>query len=243
MTSRVWKLSDARTYNVAMDRLLARSKENSRELQQIARRLSGPARALLDFVYLDLKANRRVPSEAKRSLTAALEYSPLGWRRLVLPPKSKVLSASEIQKVQQAAQEWLARLVLNYDAEEGWSVEWRLPKFEAHMVYLRVGIYALYDLSGLEPQWMRHALTVGDVLSDAVSWLRFCDLCGRLFFKVKRKRWCSHGCGSVYHSRRQAKGSEFERRGPQPKAREAPYVAAHSNWLRMAWATGKLTRS
>ncbi len=164
---------------------------------------------------------------------------------MILQLKTVSLSVGDVRRVQAVAQEWLARLVLSYDpddAELGFSVQWQLPRFEAHMMYLRVGIYALNDLENVQPRWMRHALAVADVLTDAVPWLRFCDLCARLFFKAKQKRWCSRGCASVAHSRSLAKGEKWERRGPPRVPREAPNVAAYNAWLGMASTSGKKRR-
>ena len=230
-------MQEGAEYNSVMDGgLRAAMRRGARAFQQREAVVREAAEAILRLAYLDRWPSRGLEQIA-RGLQPVLAYEPRrGSRRVLLPPDRTSLSRTELRRIQAVAQAWLAHLVLAYkadDAEFLFSVRWSLPKFEGRMEYLRTGIWTLWDLADLRPRWMRYAFSVGYVLGDATPWLRFCALCGHLFFRVKRQRWCSRGCASVAYSRSQAKNLG-PRRGPPQTPREAPNIKAHNKWLRIA---------
>lgn len=237
MTTRVWTMKEGAEYNSVMDGgLRVAMRRGPRALQQREADVREAAEAILRLAYLHRWPSRGLEQIA-RDLQPVLAYEPRrGSRRVLLPPDRRSVSRTELRKIQTVAQAWLAHLVLAYkadNAESLVSVLWSLPKFEGRMEYLRTGIWTLWDLAALRPPWIRYAFSVGYVLGDATPWLRFCALCGHLFFRVKRQRWCSRGCASVAYSRRQAKDPGAPR-GPRRTPFEAPHVEAHNEWLRIA---------
>src|SRR5262249_24233414 len=111
-----------------------------------------------------------------------------------------------------------------------------LPPFTATMHLARSGPYGLGpDPRTVRPSWMADVLRAATVLLDAMPWLRYCGLCGRLFFQVKSQRVCSRRCSVVVQSRRRwtraKKGRPAERRG-RPRTDYASVVAAaHQRWM------------
>lgn len=230
-------MKEGAEYNSVMDGgLRAAMRRGPRALQQREADVREAAKAILKLAYLHRWPSRGLEQIA-RGLQPMLAYEPRrGSRRVLLPPDRTSLSRTELRRIQAVAQAWLAHLVLAYkadDAEFLFSVRWSLPKFEGRMEYLRTGIWTLWDLAALRPRWMRYAFSVGYVLGDATTWLRFCALCGHLFFRVKRQRWCSRRCANVAYSRSRAKDPKAKR-GPPQTSFEAPYVKAHNEWLQIA---------
>ena len=73
----------------------------------------------------------------------------------------------------------------------------------------------LGSVIAVEPDYWRLVLSALAVLGDALPWFRFCKVCGRIFFRVKRQNSCSPRCSIVLQGRRRAgKGSS---RGRKPK--------------------------
>lgn len=247
---KTWSLRVGMEQNRVADASLAiRMQTNPREYQRIAARVRQAAVSLLKLAYMNTGSGRRLQTDAMPILNNVLSYSahPSHWLHVTPPSRTIRLKSGEVHQVQEVARESLGKLILAYppeDAELSFSRCWRLPPFEARLRYMRAGSYLLHDIEQIKPRWMKYAVAIGAVLTDAMPWFRFCALCGRLFFKVKRQGVCSLTCKSPYQARRRytRKGDAGETRGRPKKNYAGPVEAVHTQWLSYK-ATGAPLRS
>lgn len=228
-----WALAEGKAQNVAADYLLARlARHHPRDIQRWARTVSPAATALLAFAYEDLRRIR--PASRARILGQVKELlayrSPVGGRW----PQVQNLALSEraLRRAQGELRTALARLVLRH--REGTlpgAGYWRLPRSGIVKRFYRVADWMQWSM-GVMPRYMEVVFAAADVLSEAVPWIRFCQLCGRAFFKVKGQRYCTTRCKAVLHAR--VKGEKKKKGGGGGRPRvdyAAEVVTIHTAWL------------
>jgi hypothetical protein len=231
-----WSLSLVREYNRVADSNLRRYVEaDPRSAYRTARRVSAPAVALLTFAYTEPPLR----SSAVQALAVVRTYPPRGLERAT-PGQFKTTSERGLAQVQEQVRRALAGLILKPTVEDPDNPRgyWKTPQpFTATMHCYRSSPYGLGpDFESMRPPWMADVLRAATVLLDAIPWLRYCALCGRLFFKVKRQRVCGRRCGVVSQSRerwrREKKGDPSEHRGRPRTDYAGPIGAAHQGWIR-----------
>ncbi|MBI3455492.1 MAG: hypothetical protein HY002_06875 [Candidatus Rokubacteria bacterium] len=211
-----------------------------RQAHRTAATVREPSAAMLHFAYLDLAAPASGP-RARQALEAVRHYSahPGVLTRLVLPtsPKPTRLRKEELAVLQRDLRTALARLVIGYDADGVDLSAWETGEIRVVLAHVRDGPAVLSDITAVSPRWGRELLGLLAVLESSTPWLRYCALCGRLFFKVKRKLLCSRTCAVVYQARRGRAGRRpGERRGRRQTDLAEPVAAEHNAWIRAARA-------
>ncbi|MBI4240240.1 MAG: hypothetical protein HY613_00865 [Candidatus Rokubacteria bacterium] len=239
-----WDLADGRAQNEAGEKMLALlMRHHPRDSQRRWRTVRPAAAALLGFAYEDLgrRITRRRADLIRRQIREVFYYPAIGRAGALPPPNRVVLSDAALRQAQAEIRKGLARLVLLYrDETLPGAAWWMLPRAVIVKRYDRLRADAMVWRTAVEPRHMHVVLQAGEVLADAVPWIRFCELCGRAFFKVKRQRLCGRPrCKAVFHGRKRVrKGADWsERRGRPRRNYAAEMVAAHTAWL--GAATGR----
>ncbi|MFQ5932971.1 MAG: hypothetical protein ACE5MM_11240 [Nitrospiraceae bacterium] len=238
-----WTTQDGEWYNKRLKRnaQLAREKRarvDARLDRVIANRVASPTRALLDFLYADLEEHS--VQDISKSLKQIFDYSSvrgLGARFKVNPIS---WSAKDLRRAQAALHRGVAQLVLLDEDETG---HWRLPKIEMVLDAVRSG-YSLWALGpevtsnpdALTPRWMRIVYPASLVLVDAMPWLRFCKLCGRLFFQVKVQKFCSEEHSKISYGRQRKRKTKRDPHGRPQRGRPlkdytSEIESTHTAWL------------
>jgi hypothetical protein len=246
-----WTLVEALEQNLRLDTLLETTRtqethQQARERQERWRGVRRPAAALLSFAYRDLVGEG--VQGAVEELAGVFEYrgnrSP--FFRLYKRPR---ISTIEMTMIQSDVRNALARLFLRYpiwmEQEGTRRLErqdglWLVGPGELKVAYWRPGEGAglgLRFMVEITPAHLQVVLLAMFVLTDASSWLRFCEVCGRIFFKVKRQLGCSRRCSIVLQGRRRvSEESERSSRGRKRQAFEAAIESIHIEWIKNAQA-------
>jgi len=266
MNTTKWTHADGVEQNRALEAASASVKTSrsgqSREEQRRWRTVRPAAVALLNFAYSRLEKDREgSPGSVKRGpgarqteqqrmeererKTRYLRPLDVMWKEC--PDEWIPLSASrtgvdlrweDARRVQADIRDAIARLVLQYRVGDGpgrrlWGTDW---------ISIRVGLYraradSIVGSIDVQPDYGRLVLAAAAVLRRSLPWLRFCALCGRLFFKVKRQITCSPLCYSVLQARkrpdRRPKGDT--RRGRKQRNYATANEDEHTAWLRAAY--------
>ena len=195
--------------------------------------------SLLNFAYSPFVSNRRSLAQSKKQLREVLGFSTVGAAvvPVVAPVDRVVLSDHDLKRIHRWTRKMLASLVLNYrpDAPPG-AACFDTPPCKVR--YFRGQPDLLFSTVEVEPCYMRLVLASAEVLRAAIPWIRFCEVCLQLFFKVKRQRFCGRQrCKEVFHgrNRHERKTDPAERRGRPRIDYAAPTVAEHRAWIRMAY--------
>jgi hypothetical protein len=233
-----WNEAIAREYNPNADvNLKYYVSGDPRWADRVARAVRAPASALLSFAY---SRSPFAPGMAA-ALAAVRAYNPRSVAGFPMPSTRVVSPRQDLPELQRTIQRMIGAVILRPpgDDAENPSTAWTLPvSFAATVWCARSSAYGLGpELKDVEPRWVADAIRACSVLLDAIPWLRFCALCGRVFFKVKQQRVCSLRCRRVRQSRerwsRSRKTHPLERRGrPRTPYRES-FDGAHTAWLRM----------
>jgi hypothetical protein len=242
-----WTLLEALVQNAQLDELweAARTEETHQQARQRQERWRGvrqPAVALLSFAYREL-VDEGVQA-AKGELAEVCEYK--GGSPSFHKYKRQRISPIEMKMIQSDVRSALARLFLRYpiwveqlgkrelERQDGlWLVGGELKA-----AYWRGGGGAglgLRFMVEITPAHLRVVLLAMNVLTDAFLWLRFCEVCGRIFFKVKSKLGCRPKCSIVRQGRRRIpEEGKRSNRGRKREAFEAPIEKVHADWIRTA---------
>jgi hypothetical protein len=256
-----WSLRDAERYNRWAEKSLRDEMTRSakvgiwevRHLQHTAQRVSAPTEVLLRYAYAEWRGSvpaRKVSEELKPVFTYFHPARGVGSRVALAPPTS--FSANELRQAQIWVRMMIAQLLLAY-YPNGTSRGWQPPEDEGAHRFLplpkinravftvaRVGLFAVGpeitgDRGMLSPPWMRLVIPASAVLVDAQPWLRFCALCGRVFFKVKRKRLCAPDHAKVFFARQARENGSRRASGPRRGRKRTEYeeqvIAQHQTWL------------
>ena len=234
-----WTLNYGRRQNaVAESGLRLQMKTAPRELTKTASAVREAANAVLRLVYQQVPSSGPMPKPLAKDIVRIISHAntPHHHGRLYIPLEMAHFSLPHVRRVQRITQTVLAGLWLQYDPQAEGDLIWNSLPFRARFTYVRTGSYLLYDIINVQPQWQRLMIAVCAVLKDATAWLRFCELCGRMFFKVKRQILCSNPrCKAVYHARRRLrKGADDERRGRPRIDFAAETETIHNRWIRVA---------
>lgn len=108
--------------------------------------------------------------------------------------------------------------------------QWRVPRGTFEIRYARIREDAIIALDRIEPPSVRVLHAAGNVLTDAVAWLRCCELCGRVFFKTRRQRVCSLQCKGVFYGRKTT-ADPTERRGRRRRDYLSETWREHAAWF------------
>jgi hypothetical protein len=238
LTKKKWILADGLAHNRRLDGLLASTQASAgkaevRRLQGRWRDVQSPAGELLSFVYRSLDATE-VAAAVSREIRAVIRYSPEGWTVVRASYHRQVfLRKGAIRLAQRAIRGAIGRLILGFSEDDGPAAfQWQLSQIRVRIRYYRRddGLLAMAEV---EPEYLRLVERSMAVLAQAWPWLRFCPLCGRLYFKIKSQVYCSGACGAVAQARDwRSRGGKRTRPG-RPRTR-GPEDAekAHSSWLR-----------
>jgi predicted nucleic acid-binding Zn ribbon protein len=229
-----WTLANASEYNRAADSNLGRYvASDPRASNRTARLVSSPATNLLAFAY----AKPPLTRNGNKAFAVVRAYAPRGLERAT-PAQFQTTSEGRLLQLQEQVRHMFASLILRPTVNDpvnpdGYS---KNLSFTAKMHFARKGPYGLGpDFTTMRPAWAADVLRAATVLLDAMPWLRYCDVCGALFFKVKRRQVCSRRCGVVRQSRRRwkrlKKGDETERRGRPRTPFSDPIETAHEEWI------------
>lgn len=206
--------------------------------QRIRERVAGASSALLDFLYDDAVGDRRWNPK----LASVYTYSnpDRGGARLRFVPVP--LKPDDLQDAQRRLRAALAGLVLKFDLETQ-GASWDMPeaislRFSvAHGSWWGLGPDPTSKVGAIHPECARLVYPALMVLVDSLPWLRFCPVCHRLFFKVKRKAFCSDEHSRIYFSRKIRGAGDADQpgtRGPDRTVGPGPVDAMHSAWVAMA---------
>ena len=260
-----WTHADGVEQNRALEAASASAKTSrsrqSREEQRRWRMVRPAAVALLDFAYRPLdneregskRSARRGPSikqieeerrEEKdrkdrclRSLNMMWRECPDEWIPLRASRESVDLRWEDARRVQADIRDAIARLVLQYREGGGpgrrlWGTDW----IRIRVVLYRARADSIVGSTDVQPDYGRLVLAAGAVLRRSLPWLRFCALCGHLFFKVKRQITCSPLCYSVLQARKRPdRRPKGDTRGRKPRNYSTANEVEHTSWLRAAY--------
>ena len=246
-----WSVRDGTEQNRERDKLLTiRMKAAVRQQHETWRKVRVVAETTLDFAYQELSEMRpaKIRSLAKRCMKEILEYEYRARGRvpLLVSDLDTPLSHSELCRAQQQLRLALATLVISVDANTTPfnALYWRPPSTTVERTYFAIRVDSIANVRKTTPTYLRLPNAIAEVLGDAAPWIRFCELCGRLFFKVKRQQVCSRRCKHIFHARQRSHrqsdliaekdGNDVERRGRPRKNYGEPIEEAHNDWLEMA---------
>jgi hypothetical protein len=229
--------------NKALDERLARwSRHQLAESRRTWRNVRPAAVALVEFAYESLTPME--PSTLERVAqwqTALFSYPVLGWSLRMPPPGPHSVSYSNeqirfVQREIRAALVWLV-LAPDRDTPVG-GLCWKQPPAQVAVNFFHSSVDQPRVEVWVTPPQLQFVFAAGAVLAAALPWLRFCELCGRLFFKVKRQRVCGSRCKVAFQSRERSahhrKGDETERRGRKRKDYARLIAPEHAAWIRAA---------
>lgn len=204
--------------------------------------------SLLNFADSPFVSNRRGLAQRKKQLREVLGFSTVGAAvvPVVAPVDRVVLSDHDLKQIHTWTRKMLASLVLNYrpDAPPG-AASFETPPCKVLASYFRGRPDLLFCTVEVKPRYMHLILASGEVLRAAMPWIRFCEVCLRLFFKVKRQRFCGRQrCKQVFHgrNRHERKTDSAERRGRPRINYAAPTLIEYEAWLRMAYERSRRQR-
>lgn len=244
-----WTLGIGLDYNAVADALLRavqqqqpaggdvngsgeRRAEADRWMRRLARAVTQPAAEILDFIYADKPKSDR--------LSSVRGYRPRGGLRIGAATEIRGRRTRlDAARVQRELRRGIAELVLAPGIEHardplpfGPRGEWRLPRIgDVDLLCVRSSAWGLGpDVVTVDYLWKIDALLGASVLLDALPWLRFCKLCGRLFFKIKRQEFCRREHGNIAAHR---SAGESDRGRPR-ESFEAENVERHNAWLRFS---------
>ena len=237
-TKGAWDLSAGIAHNTLLDRELRRARtrlspEALRDEQRRWAQMKTLMPSVLEFLYL--KEASEPPVSLRDRLNRLCGHQSIALGRLDLPkllPGSRALSKISIH--QEFLRKAVATLVLRYrDGEDVMDRVWPSGGISIPMKIAyrrRRGLIVPIIGSGARDGLWSPALV--DVLSESFRWLRFCPLCGRLFFKIKRQSHCSRMCyGRSTVRRRERKGNDA--RGRPRVAFESQLEAMHNAWIHL----------
>ncbi len=240
-----WTIENGHAQNQAREKYLKFSMERSpRSSQARWRGVRHAAEAVLNFAYEPLtRLTSRSRRRIRKQLVEILEKHHVLARTVDLK-----LDEPTLRKGQRELRDALAWLVLRvYWDIPRLCIPWPAPTTRIETTYMPVSVGFILKQQKRTPSYLNIVSSALDTLSLGVSWIRFCELCGRMFFKVKRQRLCaSRRCKDVFHARqrsekldgtRRRKFDVSVRRGRPRKDYAAEMQAMHSEWLRMAEKT------
>jgi hypothetical protein len=237
----------------------ARRKSRSRQSVEDQRRwrlIRPAAAALLEFAYsrldrdeignekgtreqkrLRLMEIKRQRDRSLRPLNVMWQHTQNEWIPLSSSRRIFALSWANAQRVQIGIRDGIATLVLQYGDMRGpagrlWGTDW----VRLRVVTYRGRVDSVTGVSEVEPEYGRMVLAGAAILARSLPWLRFCELCGRVFFKVKRQITCSRTCSSVLQARNRP---DRRRKGDTRGRKRTDYATAieaqHTAWLEAAY--------
>lgn len=235
----------AKNLNAASDEMLAwQMRRRRRDLQRQWRAVKSAATALLDFVHQPLTLTPRSRARIKRQLTEISPYGEMSWLSWLPSSTAENLRISDrdLRLAHAETRNAFARLVLAYRPETSLpppaTAWWQPPECTVSVGLARVRADAIGGTREVKPRHMEVVFSAVAVLQMAVLWLRFCELCGRLFFKVRKQQYCSRGHAIVGRGRaRSRKGDQSERRGRPRYDYAIPVMAEYAAWLHKAART------
>jgi len=230
MDAKNWTLADGLTQNRRRDEALRKGlgsgSREKRRLRDRWQRVRPAAASLLKFTYCDLASVE--PRTAVHDVKGFWRYEEGdGWPLLKQARESVSIRASELSGLQSRLHGAIAHLILGYPTAYG-----RHPDFWFEEATLRIRFSTTGPVLELKPEYWRVVLKGLVVLGTAQPWLRFCALCGRIFFRVKRQITCSPRCSTVLQGRRRAAAkSKGSQRGRKRYRFEQGIEATHNEWL------------
>lgn len=201
---------------------------------------------------LRLRADGRVAIKLKRAWHDGTTYRGAGRLQWGQQPGRVRLSGRDLRLVHQGVRRMVGALALapmrllpdynvpgvqalaaaHSEPDPGPWGRWRSPEARVSIRYARVREDALVTITRVEPPYVGLLFAAGEVLSDAVAWLRYCVVCGRLFVRVRQKAVCSQKCRSIRDGRgRSRKGDSTEHRGRPRQDYMTPVWDDHAAWL------------
>jgi hypothetical protein len=208
-----------------MDAMLrAKSRSGSKEMRArlgAARQLRASASALLEFVHGDAP------------LSGLLNFAHARPERalFVVGGPTATFTRRQVRTAQREVRRGVAALILR----DGPGNLWKLPPSSQARFVCSQGDLLGYgpQLVVVRPEHVALTLAAAAILVDALPWLRFCPLCGKLFFKVSRQSGCTPSHVDTMRARRRPRKHAEERRGRPQQDFSGWAVAQYTAWLRL----------